>query len=182
MSGTLSNIYNNVSFALYTHSKVMENLQEQASTGSRINRASDDPATAYRVLGLNSQDTSLQNYIDNLFGVTQALEMASTTISNLATEFTETRTRITQITNGIYDEQGRFRIAEGINDILEQAVFLANTKYAEQYLFSGDDTNTAPYVAQKENGEIISVTYQGSSENQEVEVAPGLKSFSFYAG
>jgi flagellar hook-associated protein 3 FlgL len=182
MSGTLSNIYNNVNFALHLHSEAMTRLQEQASTGSRLNRASDDPSTAYRVLGLNSQNTSLVNYIDNLSNVLQMLDITSSIMTNLMSGFTETRTRMAQITSGTYDDQSRQRIAEGINDILEQVVSLANTKHAGQYLFGGGNTESAPYIVQRANGEIISVTYQGSSENREIEVAPGLNSSVSYTG
>ncbi|MHC4790476.1 MAG: flagellin, partial [Planctomycetota bacterium] len=76
MSGTLNTIYNNVSFALQLHTKALTSLQEQASTGSRINRASDDPSAAYRVLGLNTQQTSMENYIDNLSEVISTLELS----------------------------------------------------------------------------------------------------------
>jgi len=182
MSGTLSNIYDNVSFALYLHSEAMARLQEQASTGARLNRASDDPSSAYKVLGLNSQQRSLENYIDNLSEMVETLEITSTIIEGLMSEFAETKTRLTQIASDIYGEQGRQRIAEGINDILEQIVSLANIKHANQYLFGGSNTMLAPYVVERTDGEITSVTYQGSAQNRNIEVAPGLKSSAFCVG
>ena len=48
MSGILNNVYNNISFALARQTEALSRLQEQASTGSRINRPSDDPSTAYQ--------------------------------------------------------------------------------------------------------------------------------------
>jgi flagellar hook-associated protein 3 FlgL len=182
MSGTLSNIYNNVNFALHLHSEAMARLQEQASTGSRINRASDAPSTAYQVLGLNSQQSSLTNYIDNLSEMVQTLEISSTIIGSQVSEFTEARTRLTQIASSTYGEQNRENIADGINDILEQVVSLANTEHAGQYLFGGSDSTSAPYVVERVDGEIVSVTYQGSDEIRNVEVAFGLKSSVFYIG
>jgi len=182
MSGMLSNIYDKISFALYAHSEAMARLQEQTATGARINRASDDPSSTYQVLGLNSQQTSLENYIDNLSEVIQTLDMTSTIIENLISEFTETKTRLTQISSDIYGEQGQQRVAEGIDDILEQVVLLANTKHSGQYLFGGDNTKSAPYVVERSDGKIISVTYQGSAENRNIEVAPGLESSAFYVG
>jgi flagellar hook-associated protein 3 FlgL len=182
MSGMLSNIYNKISFALYTHSEAMALLQEQTATGARINRASDDPSSTYQVLGLNSQQTSLENYIDNLSEVIQTLDMTSTIIENLISEFAETKTRLTQISSDIYGEQGQQRVAEGIDDILEQVVLLANTKHSGQYLFGGSNTESAPYVVERSDGKIISVTYQGSAENRNIEVGPGLESSTFYVG
>ncbi len=182
MSGTLNNIYNNVSFALRLHTDAMAKLQEQASTGSRINRISDDPAAAYRVLGLNTNEKSLENYINNLSEVASILELSSTVLDNITSGLAETQIRLTQITSGIYDEAARKRTAEGIDDILEQIVSLANTKHMDQYLFGGTDTGSAPYTVERTNGKISRVTYQGSLESRDIEVAPGVESSAFHIG
>jgi len=182
MSGALNDIYNNVSFALNLHTDAMAKLQEQVSTGSRINRISDDPAASYRVLGLNTNVESLENYINNLSEVISILELSSTIIEDITSNFTETQIRLTQISSGIYDEAARKITAEGINDILEQIVSLANTKHMNQYLFGGTNTGSAPYTVERTDGKIIRVTYQGSFENRDIEVAPGMESSAFYIG
>jgi len=182
MSGALNNIYNNVSFALYQHAEAMTRLQEQASTGSRVNRASDDPSAAYQILGFNSQDRSLENYINSLSNVNSTLELSSTVLENMVSALTETKLRATQLSSGIYNEQTRKSTAAGINDILEQMVSLANTKYTGQYLFGGGDTTSQPYVVERTDGKITRVTYQGSLDNRDAEVAPGVQSSPFYIG
>jgi len=182
MSGALKNIYNNVGFALNLHTDAMAKLQEQVSTGSRINRISDDPAASYRVLGLNTNVKSLENYINNLSEVISILELSSTIIEDITSNFTETQIRLTQISSGIYDEAARKITAEGINDILEQIVSLANTKHMNQYLFGGTNTGSAPYTVERTDGKITRVTYQGSFENRDIEVAPGMESSAFYIG
>ncbi len=90
--------------------------------------------------------------------------------------------RLTQVIGGIYNEETRKRAAEGINDLLEQVVSLANTKHMGQYLFGGNNTTSAPYLVERTNGEITGVTYQGSLENRDIEVAPGIKSSAFHVG
>jgi flagellar hook-associated protein 3 len=182
MSGTLNSIYNNVSYALYIHSVEMARLQEQTTTGSRINRPSDDTSSSYRVATLNSQQMSLENYINNLATIVNSLEFSSTVIQDITSVITETKVRLTQVIGGIHHEETRVRVAEGINDLLEHVVSLANTKHMEQYLFGGNNTTSAPYIVERTNGEITSVTYQGSLENREIEVAPGVKSSAFYVG
>jgi flagellar hook-associated protein 3 len=160
----------------------MARLQEQTTTGSRINRPSDDPSCSYRVVTLNSQEKSLGNYINNLSETVSTLELSSTVIQEIGSALTETKVRLTQIMGGIYQEESRKRAAEGINDILEQIVSLANTKNMGQYLFGGNNTTSAPYLAERTNGEITGVTYQGSLENREIEVASGIKSSAFQVG
>ena len=182
MSGALNNIYNNVSYALYLHSIEMARLQEQTTTGSRINRPSDDPSSAYRVITLNSQEKSLENYLNNISDMIGTLEMSSTVIQEIEATITETKVRLTQVIGGIYHEDTRERAAEGINDLLEQAVSLANTEHMGQYVFGGNNSTSAPYLVERTNGQITSVTYQGDLENREIEVAPGVKSSPFQVG
>ena len=181
MSGTLDNIYNNVSFALRMHTKEMTQLQEQVSTGSRINRVSDDSIAAYQIIGLNTQESTLINYIDNLSELIDILELSSTIVQNMVSVVSEARTRITQITGGIYSEDSRQRTAAGIDELLEQIVSLAKTKHMGQYLFGGGSTSQ-PYQVTRINGEITSVTYQGSYENRSIKVSPDLKTTTLLVG
>ena len=182
MSGTLGSIHNNVNYALHLNSEAMIVLQEQASTGSRVNRTSDDPSTAYRILGLNSQVNTLKNYQDNLSDAIGLLELSSTVIQDMVSSFRDVKGSLTQITNGIYDEESRKRAAEGVKHTLEHIVLLANSEHTGRYLFGGENSTSAPYVAQRTDGEITRVTYQGSHSNRNIEVAPNVESSAFYIG
>ncbi len=176
--GTLSNIYNNVSFALSLHIEAMTRLQEQIATGSRINRASDDPSAAYRVLGLNSQKSLLENYMDSLLEVVSLLDTASTAIDSMKHALSKVTARLT----GISGSSGAGGIAGEVDNWLESIVSSANTNHMDQYLFGGSNTGSAPYAVTRTDGKISSVTYQGSLEDRGIEVAPGVESSAFYVG
>lgn len=187
MSGTVSNVYNNIIYALNIHTTSLASLQEQAATGACINRPSDDPSSAYRVLGLNSQEQSLENYIDTIETAINSLEMASDVLSNMSETLSETMADLTQILNGTYgeDEEGqaaRDRLAQEIEDVLEGMLSSANTQYVDQYLFSGASTSVIPYAIEYENGQIVSVTYQGSLDERSIEVADNIQTDIFYSG
>ena len=174
MGGSLTSIYDSVSYALNLHTKAITNLQEQASTGNRVNRGSDSPSEAYRILGLNTQDRLLDGYQESITELIGSLEISSTIIEDMSSELADTRTLLTQIVGGIQDSEGQKRIAEKINSTLEQVVSLANTKHASQYLFGGNDTGTAPYAVERVGGYITSVTYQGSDEARRIDVASSV--------
>ncbi|RKY11732.1 MAG: flagellar hook-associated protein 3 [Planctomycetota bacterium] len=182
MSGTLSNVYNNAGFALSLHTDALARLQEQASTGSRVNRPSDDPSAAYQILGLSSQGNLLANYMDNLSQVVDTLGISSSTISNMQSSLTQVKVLLTQVASGVYDEQARERTSGQINDILEHMVLLANTEHMNEYLFGGGDSTSAPYTVERTDGKITSVNYQGNSQGRNIEVAPGVQAPAFYAG
>lgn len=181
MGGSLTSIYNNLSFALNLNTAAIAKLQEQTATGSRINRVSDDPSSAYQVLGLNSQKRYLQNYLDNISQTSDTLGVVSNTLGTMQDSITKVQTDLTQISSGTYSQDSRERLASGINDVLEQMVSLANTKNMNQYVFSGGKT-TAPYVVTKTDGEITGVSYQGASQSQNIEVSQSVQTTLLYAG
>jgi flagellar hook-associated protein 3 FlgL len=182
MSGSLTSIYDTVSYALYLHGQAITQLQEQASTGNRVNRGSDSPSDAYRILGLNSQERSFQSYQQSITELIGNLDLSSTVISEMASRLADSRTVLTQIVSGIYDADGRARTAERLDNTLEQLVSLANTKNGNQYLFGGDSTARAPYTVVREDGRIVQVTYGGSEETRRVEVSPGLDIEAYHVG
>lgn len=182
MSGSLSSIYNSISYALSLHGQAITQLQEQSASGNRVNRGSDSPSDAYRILGLNSQEQSLKSYQENVTELIGNLEISSTIISDMSTELASNLTLLTQIVGGVHDSEGQKRIADKLNNSLEQLVSLANTKHASLYLFGGNDTIAAPYEIQREEGKIVSVTYRGSETSRYVDVAADLRIESYHVG
>jgi flagellin-like hook-associated protein FlgL len=51
-----------------------------------------------------------------------------------------------------------------------------------QFIFGGGNTSSAPYAVQRTNGEITSVTYQGSFQQRDIEIAPGVQSNAYHIG
>lgn len=183
MSNTLGSMYNNVSFSLATHMRAISDLQEQAATGSRVNRASDSPFDAYRVLGLESQQRDLSSYMYNLQDVINTLEFSSSVVQDVLPTVADVHTQLTQITSGTYNEKDRQVTAQGFNDTLEHVLAQANSKYKGQYLFGGDSTSKPPFVAVRDDqGRIISVEYQGSDNNRTSTVAPGISDSPYFIG
>ncbi len=182
MSGTLNSIYNNSVLALSTHARELLALQEQVSSGSRINRASDEPSAAYRVLNLNSQQRSIENYIDNLSQVSDVLEFSSTAIDDIKAALADAKKLLGDITGGTGGGVGINVTIEGLNDAIDRIVAAANMKHSGKYIFGGTDTSTQPFAVTRVDGRITNVTYQGSMHSREVEIASGIDASSYYVG
>ena len=187
MSGVLNNTYDSISFSLHRHTMELARLQEQISTGSRINRASDDPTGAYRIMGLSTQERSLDNCISNIHEASDLMQTASTAVESMSEAMTQAKVNITQIVSGTYGngttgQQARTRMAESIDDTLERMVASANTEVLGQHIFGGNASSTAPYTVTRSAGKITSVTYVGSAQDRNVELSPGVMSKVFYDG
>lgn len=173
MSGWGS-IYNNTRIALSLHAQRLTALQEQAASGARINRASDDPSDAHRVLKLRSQSDSLGRYGKNLDQVVRTLELSHGLVTDVSDDLQTVIQKLEQAASGTYNADGRAIIGEEINARLEQILSLVNTNNLGRFIFGGAETGTTPYVAETKDGHVTSVTYEGSYENLMAPVAPGV--------
>ncbi len=181
MSGWMS-VYRNMITALQTHTAAISRFQEEVSSGSRINRPSDDPNAAWRVMNLQDQVRSLDAFNTNLQTVTGNLEQSSSILQEISDQLISAKQLMTQAASGTGGQTAQAPIAEEINSILEQVVSLANTKSTSGYLFGGDKGEVAPYAIERTGGSISRITYQGSSLAGAVPVAPGVSDMASLVG
>ena len=181
MSQILNNIYYNTSFALKLNSQAMAKLQEQASTGSRVNRPSDDPSRAFRILGLDSQKRRMQGSIDAISNCTSLLEVSSTVINQMSKTMADTKTLLAGVTD-TDGSIGQTVYAESLDNYLEELVALANKKHNGQYLFGGTNTTSKPFEVVRKDGKIIDVNYKGSRRAREMKISDSINVSAFYAG
>ena len=165
ISSTLANVQKSTSN--------MSRLQERISTGKKVNRASDDPAAARKILSLRSEDLRLDQYASNIQTATQSLDFSAAALSNTS----DILQRITELTmqgvNGATDQSGRTIIANEINQLLETIMQSANSQRLGRYTFAGTETTTEPFVATRNSsGNISAVSYNGNRETIQYNVGP----------
>lgn len=175
-------IYNNTASALARHSRALARLQEQASSGMRIIRASDDPSDSNRILHLRSQTRSMDTYVKNLDNVVISLQDISSGLESVSGLLIRAGGLLTQAATGTLNQANREAVAGEIDGLLEQAVFLANQKSLGRHIFSGDSISTTPYATRRSGGKIVSVSYQGASREMTVPVAPGVEYSAMVVG
>jgi flagellar hook-associated protein 3 FlgL len=171
MSISLTALYQNTSWSIGQQTARMAALQEKASTGQENNRLSDDPTVTNRVLGLTSDSRTKQQYLDNLSDLNSTLELSDSIVQSMTSEMTRARTTLSGTTSEIV----RQTLAADLDSSLEQLISLANTQRMGESLFAGSETSVLPYTVQRdEAGHITSVVYQGSLEENPVEVSSGV--------
>jgi flagellar hook-associated protein 3 FlgL len=80
-----------------------------------------------------------------------------------------------QMSNGTYSVAQRQSAAKEVENLLEQMVSLANTKYGERYVFAGFRDDAAPFETSEAGGVVTAVTYQGDDGRREVKLGPGSR-------
>ena len=175
-------IFENARIGLRDHALALAKLQEQAASGKRVLRGSDDPGAAYRILGLQKEVRGTEAYMDNLRTVILGLESSASVLQQVTTNLTRAKQLLTQAASGTYSEDNRHTIAMEIDGILENALMLANSRVQDTYLFGGALSSAAPFEADRADGRIQAVTYEGSHNELLLPVGPGVKYYGTLIG
>ncbi len=128
-------------------------VNQQISSGVRVNQASDDPSAVAPILEyqgqidqLNQVQTNLSSAQTEAQSADGALQTASTILDQLvsigASGASDTATAAT-----------RASLGEQVQGLEQQLVAIANTSVNGRYIFGGDSPDTAPYTYSWSNPE-----------------------------
>ncbi len=149
-------------------------LQTQASTGQRIQLPSDDPAAVRRVLDLQAQGASTNQYqrnISTLEEITQTGYTALRALKNVSDRAGE----IVILADGTKSPAELSIFATEIDSLIEQGVGAVNAKFREEYIFGGNRSDQPPFeIVYDAGGRITGVNYQGSANTNEYEIGPDV--------
>jgi flagellar hook-associated protein 3 FlgL len=154
----------------------MVKFQQELSSGSRLNTLSDDPAAVERSLALRTELRNMEQFQKNIDDGTGWLELSESNLAELETLFVEARGLAVQGASDTYDSQQRGAVADQIDQFLEHAVSLSESRYRGRYIFAGTETSDAPYEAVRDQeGRILSLTPRGDTSGTiEREVTDGI--------
>ena len=154
---------------LYRYSR----LQQEVATGRRINRPSDDPAAALRVLPLRNDLANLQQLAGNVSLARETLDTSTASLEDASAIMQRTRELTTQAANGTLSESDRQSIGAEVDQLLSQLLSIANSRRGDRYLFGGTANGDAPFATVRD-GAGSRVLYSGNHESLEIDVAPGV--------
>ena len=147
-------------------------LQSKVATGQRIFTASDDPASMGRILTLQSEQSSLNQYATN---TNYALDLSNATYSSL-TQIKKISDRIGELSTLADSNQSQSSLdsyASEVDQLISQTAQLANGKLRNDYLFGGTElsgtaAHPAPFELDASTG---TYSYQGSSNQVSVPIS-----------
>ncbi len=172
---TLETLVNTTLRKISSNSSRMQELQEQIASGKKINRPSEGPAAARKILSLNTEYHKLDQYSSNIQNATESLEFNASVLTSIADLVNKVQELTVKGVSDTTDANGRKIIASEINAILEDLLRNANSKQAGRYVFSGTETTSTPFTATKDStNKISSVSYNGNREKIEYQVGPGV--------
>jgi flagellar hook-associated protein 3 FlgL len=155
-------------------------LQNQVSTGLRVQAASDDPVAMRNTLDYAAEKsaqtqyganiTTLQSRGDTIYTALQSLQTVSIRVGEIATSAATGTASTTASSSDLIN------YADEVNTLINRVVTAANTKdpATGQYLFGGTASGSAPFTTTLDaNKHVIAVTYNGNSSVNQSEIGSG---------
>jgi len=147
-------------------------LQEELSTGLRVNDPSDDPLAARRAVNIRTEMGKSEQYLTNISSSGPQLLESVTAVQSVLSNLQRAQELTLQGASGTNSQLQLDQIAAEINQILEAVLTDANHQTAGRYVFGGTRTLETPFLATRDADEqITAVTYQGNDGHIRIAVA-----------
>ena len=148
-------------------------LQNQIATGQRISQPEDDPAAVGRVLNLQTEKRHVAQFTNN---TSKALEIAQASFSGLQgiKKISDRAGQLGTLGTGVLGPDAMKAYATETDQLIEQAVQAANTRFNGNYIFAGTKVD-APAVTFTRNvaGQINGATYAGDTAQAAIPLSEG---------
>lgn len=149
-------------------------LQTQAATGQRIRNPEDDPSAFRNVLELQGSVQQLGQYSNNI----TKLQSRSTSGYEAVSQLKKLNDRAAEIATAavsIRNSDDYSALASEVNQLVESALGLSNSKLHGEPLFAGSAGSQAAFKANRNAaGKVTSVDYTGNQNARQAEVAEGV--------
>lgn len=143
--------------------------QQQIASGKRLLTAGIDPVAATQALDVTQADAIITQQTANRGAARDPISIAESTLQSVTTLIQDAKTAAVYAGNGSLNASDRTTLATDLRGRLQELVGLANNKDAAgNYLFSGYQSNTPPFVATP-----AGVSYFGDNGQRSMQVSAG---------
>lgn len=149
-------------------------LEEELSTGYTVNEASDDPAMASTILGLNDSLDRADQYSTNAANGEGWLSLANSTTNSVLSDLQTAQSALESLST--YETDGQTAAITGvkttISSVLQEVISLANTTYGDQAIFAGTSNSGEAYDSDPTSADYGS--FVGGGDVPTTTVGPGV--------
>ena len=150
-------------------------LNTQLNTGKQINKVSDNPYEAIKILNMQNEINDIERYNYNCDEITGWLDSTDDALDKIGNISSEIKVLLTSI-SGSYGEDEIKAIKSEINEKVKQIGEALNTTYAGRFIFGGSNTDEAPVEIFENADGIVELRLKaGANEDKlKAEISDGI--------
>ncbi|MBW4054569.1 MAG: hypothetical protein HIU83_04060 [Proteobacteria bacterium] len=125
----------------------LDKINELISTGSNVNRPSDDPINTRLLLDIGDKVSAGDQYLSNIQKASTLQQITNTALTGMSDTMQLAKTLVASITNGSSDATVRQNAVSQLQALKQQMVDMGNMQNGEQYIFGGASNTTPPFIS-----------------------------------
>lgn len=125
----------------------MSKINEQIDSGKIVNRVSDDPHKAIRIMNLNNEIRYTEKYNYNVDEVVGWMETTDGSLEHFTNTLGDIKEEILKVGNGTYSTEELKALQAEMNEKIKDLADSLNTTYAGKYMFGGTNVDEQPIKA-----------------------------------
>jgi flagellar hook-associated protein 3 FlgL len=145
---TTKELQRNMLYVINDRYSDLADLQNQMSTGKRLQRPSDDPVDVANTLKLQTKSTELQQFKKNINDGLAFMGVTETAMESMNTLLQRVRELSLEAASDTLSADERSYINDEAAQLFKQCIALVNTQYKGDYIFNGTQTKIPPYQMQ----------------------------------
>lgn len=130
----------------------MDNLNKQLDTSKQINRVSDDPHKAIKIMNLNNEIKFTEKYNQNVEEVVGWMNNTDSTLQEVGDLIGEIKTNILKVGNGTYNTEEIKAIHAEMNEKIKEIGECLNASHGGRHMFSGTAVDEVPMIIEEKDG------------------------------
>lgn len=147
---------------IQTSATRLNETQERVASGRRVQRASDDPFAANRSIQARSDRNVIEQRVRTINLAQSELAVTESAVVSLSNVLTRAQALSVQADSAALDGSARNQIAAEVDELINEALQVANSSHGGRRIFGGHQAGTAPFVPDVP-GLPTSVTYNGDA-------------------
>lgn len=177
-------IYNTAEDNIAVGYSRVANLQNEISTGIRVDEASVDPIGMSQITLLQTQLDAMRQGEQSATTAQTELQIEQTQLNSLSSVIQSLITTTQKLANGTTSSQDMQNEAAQISQYLEEIITIANTKNpGGNSIFAGTNVSQDAYSITKDaQGNVTAVTYQGNDNQQQISLNSGVSVNIYQSG
>ena len=168
MRVTLNSLIGAVSGSLQTNLQKLQNIQDELSSGKKIDIPSDDPINSAKLVIFKTKQNQYTQYIKVIDESKSWLAVTENAINQINDVLIEIRQACVESGNASVPDSARGTIILKLQQLKEELIDNSNSKYMDKYIFAGLNTLEKPFI---ETGGVI--TYSGDTGTMLREISFG---------
>jgi len=167
-----------------SYSRIVQ-LQNQISTGKRVQLASDNPSAMAQIMDNTIQDSRFTSDLGQIQDTTTKLQTGVDTMTQVQDLLTNIKNLALQANNVTTSSTTNANLAAQVNSSLNQLLKLANQTLPDgSYLFGGTASTKPPFAVTSTNsaGQPTAIAYRGSQQSSDVIVSRSVNASTLLSG